>query len=96
MFSQISNDCVLKRSDFHVPKDMKPENMSKQDLYIEAVFSFDEVESENGEESSAIPLFYNIMVIDMPNGKPLLRIRLTGGWERSNNIDALSRAKSNI
>lgn len=93
MFSQISNDRILKRSDFHVPKDMKPENMSKQDLYIEAVFSFDEVESENGEESSAIPLFYNSMVIDMPDGKPLLRIRLTGGWERSNNIDGSIEGK---
>lgn len=93
MFSQISNDRVLKRSDFHVPKDMKPENMSKQDLYIEAVFSFDEVESENGEESSAIPLFYNSMIIDMPDGKPLLRIRLTGGWERSNNIDGSIESK---
>jgi Predicted ATP-dependent endonuclease of the OLD family len=38
MFSQLSNDRILKRSDFHVPKDIKPENMEKQELYIEAVF----------------------------------------------------------
>ena len=29
----------------------------------------------------------------MPNGKPLLRIRLTGGWERSNNIDGFIESK---
>lgn len=74
MFSQISNDRILKRSDFHVPKDIKPENMEKQELYIEAVFSFDEVESEDGEKSTAIPLFYNNMVIDSPKGKPLLEL----------------------
>lgn len=93
MFSQISNDRILKRSDFHVPKDIKPENMEKQELYIEAVFSFDEVESEEGEKSTAIPLFYNNMVIDSPKGKPLLRVRLTGLWEKSSNIDGSIESK---
>ena len=93
MFSQIINDRILKRSDFHVPKDIKPENMTKQDLYIEAVFSFDEVESENGEKSTAIPLFYNNMVVDSPNGKPLLRVRLTGVWEKSSSIDGSIESK---
>lgn len=31
--------------------------MEIQNLYIEAVFSFDEVRSANGEQSPAIPLF---------------------------------------
>ena len=34
MFSQISNDRILKRSDFHVPKDIKPENT---DIHLEHV-----------------------------------------------------------
>lgn len=87
IFSQIANDRILKRSDFHVPKDMKPENMTKQDLYIEAVFSFDEVQSDDGERSVTIPLFYDSMVVDSPNSQPILRIRLTGIWEKSSNID---------
>ncbi len=93
MFSQISNDRILKRSDFHVPKDIKPENMKNQELYIEAVFSFDEVDSANGEKSAAIPLFYNNMVVDSPKDNPLLRIRLTGIWEESSNIDGSIESK---
>ena len=48
LFSDNSADRVLKRSDFHLPKDTKPEEMDSQELYIEAVFVFDEL--ENGEE----------------------------------------------
>ena len=93
MFSLTSNDRILKRSDFHISKDLKPENMQNQNLYIEAVFSFDEVESEDGEKSPSIPLFYNNMLVDSPNGKPLLRVRLTGVWEKSSNIEGSIESK---
>ena len=87
IFSQNSGDRLLKRSDFHVPFNIKPEEMQKQDLYIEAVFSFEEVQSEDGEKAYSIPLFYNSMVVDSPQGTPILRIRLTASWEKSSNID---------
>lgn len=87
IFSQNSSDRVLKRSDFHVPYNTKPDEMQRQDLYIEAVFSFEEVQSEEGEKALSIPLFYNSMVVDSPNGTPILRIRLTASWEKSSNID---------
>ena len=93
MFSLTSNDRILKRSDFHISKDLKSENMQNQNLYIEAVFSFDEVESEDGEKSPSIPLFYNNMLVDSPNGKPLLRVRLTGVWEKSSNIEGSIESK---
>lgn len=87
IFSQISSERILKRSDFHIPKNKKPEEMEIQNLYIEAVFSFDEVRSANGEQSPAIPLFYNNMVVESPDGVPILRIRLTATWERSSTME---------
>lgn len=87
IFSQISNERILKRSDFHIPKNKKPEEMEIQNLYIEAVFSFDEVRSANSEQSTAIPLFYNNMVVESPDGVPILRIRLTATWEKSSTME---------
>lgn len=87
IFSQNSSDRLLKRSDFHIPYDIKPDEMQKQDMYIEAVFSFEEVQSDDGERAPSIPLFYNSMVVDSPEGNPILRIRLTASWEKSSNID---------
>ena len=42
MFSENGSDRLLKRSDFHLPKDMAPEDLMRQNLYIETVFEFDE------------------------------------------------------
>ena len=63
LFSDNSADRILKRSDFHLPKDMKPEDMESQELYIEAVFTFDEL--ENGEEGIfSVPTFFKSLVVD--------------------------------
>lgn len=93
IFSQISNERILKRSDFHVPRNKKPEDMEKQELYIEAVFSFDEVQSENSDKSFAIPLFYDKMVVESPEKVPILRIRMTAIWEKSSNIEGAIESK---
>ena len=37
MFSDNPADRVLKRSDFHLPKDLKSDEMESQELYIEVV-----------------------------------------------------------
>ena len=92
LFSDNSADRVLKRSDFHLPKDTKPEEMDSQELYIEAVFVFDEL--ENGEEgASSIPTFFRSLVVDNPDGTPYLRIRLEATWEKSNNVEGAIESK---
>ena len=35
MFSENNNDRLLHRSDFHLPKEKKPEEMEAQSLYVE-------------------------------------------------------------
>ena len=70
IFSENSSDRLLSRSDFHVPKGQKPEDMEKQELYIETVFVFDELKNENGSEEYSIPPFFESMVVATPNGVP--------------------------
>ena len=56
MFSENSNDRILHRSDFHLPKDILPDEMEQQSLYIEAVFEFEELQSGSNGGEYAIPI----------------------------------------
>ena len=87
MFSENSGDRVLKRSDFHLPKEMAPDEMESQNLYIEAVFEFEELQSETGSGEYAIPIFFQHLVVDNPGGLPYLRVRLEATWEKSSTIE---------
>lgn len=58
MFSENSNDRILHRSDFHLPKDILPDEMEQQSLYIEAVFEFEELQSGSNGGEYAIPIFF--------------------------------------
>lgn len=92
MFSDNPADRVLKRSDFHLPKDLKSDEMGSQELYIEAVFTFDELEA--GEDgSNSVPAFFKSLVVDNPDGTPYLRIRLEATWEKSSNVEGAIESK---
>lgn len=86
IFSNNSNDRILKRSDFHLPHDKSWNSLDHQELFIEAVFVFDEL-AEKDADLSAIPVFFKSFVVDEPGGTPYLRIRLEASWEKSNNIE---------
>lgn len=92
MFSDNPADRVLKRSDFHLPKDLKSDEMESQELYIEAVFTFDELEAEE-DGSNSVPAFFKSLVVDNPDGTPYLRIRLEATWEKSSNIEGAIESK---
>lgn len=87
MFSENSNDRLLHRSDFHLPKEKKPEEMEEQSLYVEAVFQFDELEPEGQGGEYAIPYFFQHMVVESPGGMPCLRIRLSATWRKSSTLE---------
>lgn len=87
MFSENSSDRILQRSDFHLPKELRPDEMESQNLYIEAVFEFEELKTEDGSGEYAIPIFFQHLVVDNPGGLPYLRIRLEAKWEKSSTID---------
>ena len=87
MFSENGGDRILQRSDFHLPKEMTPDEMESQNLYIEAVFEFEELRPETGGGEYAIPIFFQHLVVDNPGGLPYLRVRLEATWEKSSTIE---------
>ena len=87
IFSENSSDRILQRSDFHLPKEMAPDEMEHQNLYVEAVFEFEELRAAAGSGKYAIPIFFQHLVVDNPGGLPYLRIRLEATWEKSSTID---------
>lgn len=92
IFSENASDRILKRSDFHLPKDMKPEEFLRQEMYIEAVFTFEELESEDGEKY-AVPQFFESLVVDAQDGTPYLRVRLIATWENSTTLEGAIDSK---
>ena len=87
MFSPNAAERNLKRSDFHIPANTKPEEMNHQQLFIEAIFVFDELDSDAEINTSAVPNFFEAMVVNEPSGDLYLRIRLDATWDRSQSID---------
>lgn len=87
MFSENSGDRILRRSDFHLPKDKEPDEIENQNLYVEAVFEFEELKTGDGNSEYAIPIFFQHLVVDNPGGLPYLRVRLEATWEKSSTIE---------
>ena len=96
MFSENSNDRLLHRSDFHLPKEKKPEEMEEQSLYVEAVFQFDELETEGQDGEYAIPYYFQHMVVENPGEVPYLRIRLSATWKKAVLLRGLLTVRSVI
>lgn len=85
MFSEFTSDRNIRRSDFYVPKNVLPENMTEQKMYIETVFEFKNI--REGKEDDSIPQFFKHVIVDAPDGTPYIRIRLDATWEKSNTIE---------
>ncbi|RJQ26648.1 DUF2813 domain-containing protein [Candidatus Parcubacteria bacterium] len=91
IFGETAFDHSLQRSDFHVPKGKAPEEISENNLHIEAVFTFPEL--EKGDNSYSIPIFFKSFVVD-DVGLPLyLRIRLEASWKKSSSPDGSIESK---
>lgn len=85
IFGETTFSYSLHRSDFHVPKGKSPEEFSENNLYIEAVFTFQELEEVAG--SYSVPIFFKNFVVDDVSLPPYLRIRLEASWKKSSSPD---------
>lgn len=92
IFSNNSNDRILKRSDFHLPKEKNPDEFESQSLYVEVVFTFNELDNGKSGENS-VPPFFQSLVVNETQGKPYLCIRLEATWEKSNNTEGAIESK---
>ncbi|MDE6586423.1 MAG: AAA family ATPase [Clostridia bacterium] len=93
LFSQNSAERVLRRSDFHLPKTKTPEELEQQEMYIETVFVFDELQSATTSAVNSVPPFFQSLVVDGPKGALYLRIRLEARWEKSNTVEGAIDSK---
>lgn len=91
IFSNNVGDRILRRSDFHLPKDKNPEDLVSQTMHIEAVFTFDGLDQKEGDP--AIPIYFQNAVVVAPNATPILRIRLEAIWEKSSNMEGAIDSK---
>lgn len=87
LFGRDPKDRQLHRSDFHLPKDVDPRSVTTAELIIEAVFDFPELATDDQQDQTAeytVPEIFNQLVIETEGAAPILRMRLTATWVRSN------------
>ncbi|RRJ66082.1 DUF2813 domain-containing protein [Paenibacillus oralis] len=76
---------ALERSDFHLPMGKKPEDLKDgSQLYIEVKIEFPELESDDEISANTVPHFFKHMIINQPDEKPYIRIRLIATWHSAN------------
>ncbi|WP_044474334.1 AAA family ATPase, partial [Streptococcus suis] len=73
LFSDKQNDRIIRKSDFHLPKGLRPGENSRT-LFIETIFEFDELDGT--AYSPAIPSFFEHFTVSQGDAKTFLRIRL--------------------
>ncbi|MBY4764447.1 ATP-dependent nuclease [Streptococcus uberis] len=84
LFSDKQNDRIIRKSDFHLRKGMKPGQNSKS-LFIETIFVFDELQGQS--YSPAIPTFFEHFTVSEGYDNPFLRIRLESSWEDDGTVE---------
>ncbi|WP_138495988.1 ATP-dependent nuclease [Paenibacillus pinistramenti] len=95
LFGETNADRALEKSDFYVSHDEVLEDLERRELYIEANFSFPEIENDEGETHYAIPTYFDNFVVENTGEPPFLRIRLQATWEQSNTPDGIIESKVN-
>lgn len=84
LFSDKQNDRIIRKSDFHLPKGLRPGENSRT-LFIETIFEFDEL--DGAAYSPAIPSFFEHFTVSQDDAKPFLRIRLESSWEDDGTVE---------
>ncbi|MGP4069407.1 ATP-dependent nuclease [Halobacillus sp. B29] len=85
MFGDNNNE--IKREDFHLCKDQRPEDIEENYFKLEAIFTFPELETDS--ESYAVPVFFEKFVVPSPGGQPYLRILLEASWKQGTTPDGV-------
>lgn len=84
MFGESGQDREIKKSDFYFSNNINPDTIDNQDFYIETMFTFDEVNDEDGIKNYSIPNFLENFIIDSETNIPYVRIRMEASWTKSN------------
>ena len=80
MFGITRAQRALQRSDFHLPKDVAPDDRMTRDLFIDVVLSLSELKEGSATAESVAPTFRH-QQIEGPKKMPMCRLRLEGRWQ---------------
>lgn len=94
IFGEKISDRNITRSDFHIPASTDFETVTENNFFIEAYFSFNELEGQ--ENSYDIPNYFRHLVVSEPQGKPFIRIRLDASWEKGINPNGVVESYINF
>lgn len=90
LFSDKQSDRIIRKSDFHLPKGLRP-GENRKELFIETIFEFDELDRNSDEPS--IPTFFEHFTVSQDAVKPFLRIRLESSWEDDGTVEGSVETK---
>ena len=71
---------TLQRSDFHLPKDVAPDDRTTRELFIDVVLALPELKKGSGDPETVAPTFRH-QQIEGPKKTPMCRMRLEGRWQ---------------
>ena len=71
---------TLQRSDFHLPKDVAPDDRTTRELFIDVVLALPELKEGSATAETVAPTFRHQQV-EGPKKTPMCRIRLEGHWQ---------------
>ncbi|PIT03892.1 chromosome segregation protein SMC [Bradyrhizobium nitroreducens] len=80
MFGVSRSQRMLHRSDFHLPKDVAPDDRTTRDLFIDVVISLPELKDGSATAETVAPTFRH-QQLEGPKTMPLCRLRLEGRWQ---------------
>lgn len=91
LFGNTSIEKILCKSDFHISAN-EDNNIESKSLYIEAVFTFPEL-NQNNEKNISIPLFFEKLTVNDDGKEPYLRIRLEATWNKGCTLEGTIDSK---
>ena len=80
----------ITRSDFHLPVDMKAEELDSSSFSIESYFEFFEEDNDGiDEDDYGIAQYFENFIVDNPGGNPYIVIRLDATYERGSSPEGI-------
>lgn len=80
----------ITRSDFHLPVDMKAEELDSSSFSIESYFEFFEEDNDGiDEDDYGIAQYFENFIVDNPGGNPYIVIRLDAAYERGSSPEGI-------
>jgi len=80
MFGVTRAQRTIRRTDFHLPPGVPPDDRAQRTLFVDVLIVLPELEKGSATAKTAAPAFKHMQII-APNAPPVCRIRLEAQWE---------------